>query len=193
MSASVPLSHRQQAILKARQVLQENPLYLDTETTGLERNDEIVEIAVVDHLGQIVFESLVKPTRPIPPAASRIHGITNDDVLAAPSWVLVWPRVRPLLAGRLIAAYNAEFDLRMLQQTHARCGLPWRENLRTFCIMKLYAQLLGEWDARKGGYRFHSLDSAGRNCGIPMPNAHRAAADTLLARALLEFIAGMQP
>ena len=37
------LSQRQNAIMIARQVISQNPVYLDTETTGLEKTDEIVD------------------------------------------------------------------------------------------------------------------------------------------------------
>ncbi len=42
-------------------------LYLDTETTGLGSQAEIVEIAVVDGAGRTVLNRLVRPTSPIPP------------------------------------------------------------------------------------------------------------------------------
>ena len=55
------LSQRQNAIMIARQVIAQNPVYLDTETTGLEKTDEIVEISIVDDSGQVLLDSLVKP------------------------------------------------------------------------------------------------------------------------------------
>jgi len=36
------------------------------------------------------------------------------------------------------------------------------------------------------------LEQAGRNLGIPIPNSHRAADDTLLTRAVFHAIAGVQ-
>ncbi|HHQ4784521.1 TPA: hypothetical protein ACSPZU_004090, partial [Aeromonas veronii] len=39
---------------------------LDTETTGLDDQAEIVEISIIDQLGKVVFDSLVKPQKPIP-------------------------------------------------------------------------------------------------------------------------------
>jgi DNA polymerase III epsilon subunit-like protein len=89
-----------------------------------------------------------------------------------------------------VGIYNSEFDLRMLKQSHQKYWLNWQlpeENF--FCIMKLYARFYGEWDARRGSYRWQSLDQAGRQCRIPLPNSHRAKDDALLARALLQHIA----
>lgn len=180
---------RLKAVQAAREVLSACPLYLDTETTGLERSDEIIEISVVDDDGQVLFESLVKPRKAITFDATRVHGITNADVQAARSWPVVWAEVKNILRGKLIVMYNDEFDLRMMQQSYTMYNLPWKEKLVTYDLLKLYAQFAGEWDPRRRGYRYHSLESAGSHCGISLPNAHRATADTLLTRALLHYIA----
>jgi DNA polymerase-3 subunit epsilon len=183
---------RRRAIETARQILDKRPVYLDTETTGLERTDEIIEISIVDDDEQVLFSSLVKPGQPIPPDATRIHGITNEEVRTAPTWPAVWPQVRAALFGRLVVIYNEEFDIRLMQQSHARYRLPWKEKPNTFDLLRLYAEFRGEWDPRRRSYRYHSLADAGRHCRISLPNAHRSTADTLLTRALLHHIAASE-
>jgi DNA polymerase III subunit epsilon len=183
---------RQRTIEIARKVCEAKPVYVDTETTGLERTDEIVEISIVDHDGHVLLETLVKPSRSIPYAATRIHGITDEEVIKAPTWPAIWPTVRGHLFGRLIVFYNAEFDLRMMQQSHARYKQPWKENFNTFDLLKLYAEYRGEWDNHRRAYRYISLAEAGRQCNISLPNAHRSTADTLLTRALLLHLAESQ-
>ena len=42
------------AIQLARQVLQQRPVYLDTETTGTGPTAEVIEVGVVDSQGQVV-------------------------------------------------------------------------------------------------------------------------------------------
>jgi len=185
---------RLQAIQLARSKVELKPVYLDTETTGLKENDEIVEIAIIDHDGQALLESLVRPLRCIPPDAVAIHRITDDMVRNAPRWSEIWPEVESLLSGRQIAIYNADFDIRMMRQSHRSSMLPWRisrENV--FCVMKLYAQFFGNWDPYRGNYRFHSLEKAGRQSNIPLPNTHRAYEDATLTRALLHYIANATP
>lgn len=187
---TVPLlPSRTQAVLFARQVLEKNPIYLDTETTGLDKSAEIVEISIVDDSGATLVESLVKPTQLIPAEAMAIHGITQEMVSKAPAWPILYATVRGVLYGRLIVIYNAEYDIRLMQQSHGRYRLPWKDTFQTVDLLKLYAEYRGEWDPYRRGYRFHSLDSAGKQCQISLPNAHRATADTLLSRALLHYIA----
>ena len=57
----------------------------------------------------------------------------------------------------------------MMQQSHARYSLPWNRTLNTFDLLKLYAEFRGERDPRRGSYRYHSLASAGKQCGIACP------------------------
>ena len=71
---------KENAIQTAARWIAEKPVYIDTETTGLEKTDEIVEFSIVDFDGSILYSSLVKPSKPIPTEASRIHGITNEMV-----------------------------------------------------------------------------------------------------------------
>jgi DNA polymerase III epsilon subunit-like protein len=184
------ISPRLSAIQIARQMLTFQPVYLDTETTGLEKSSEIIEIGIIDDTAQVLFESLVRPTAKIPSDAMRIHGITNDMVKDAPAWFHVWPKVEAVLAGRQVGIYNSEFDLRLIQQTHVRYHIRWELNATTpFCIMKLYAQFYGQWNRAYGNYRYFSLETARQQCNIPLPNSHRALDDALLARAVLHHIA----
>jgi DNA polymerase III epsilon subunit-like protein len=172
------------AAQQARRWLETQPVYLDTETTGLNDQAEIVEISILDHAGEVLLDTLVRPRRTIPLDAVRIHGIRNEMVATAPTWLQVWPQVEAILNGRTVGIFNADFDLRMFRQTHRINGLPWRApDMQPFCIMRLYADF-------RGTSRFTSLEDAGRQLGIALPNAHRARADTALARAVLLRMAG---
>jgi DNA polymerase-3 subunit epsilon len=163
---------------------QNSPRFLDTETTGLDNRAEIIEICILDQDGSILLDTLVKPLRKIPPDAIQIHGITNDMVADAPGWLEVWPQVQSALAGRYTGVYNADFDMRMLEQTNRASGIPWNPgDFRFFCIMKLFSQYLGT-------SRWQTLEAAGRQFGLTLPNAHRAQADTRLALEIFSLMTG---
>jgi len=191
LSNSPAFQVQQEVQAMAQKTIDARPVYLDTETTGLEKTDEIVEISIIDFDSTILFQSLVKPSSSIPPAATRVHGISKSDVDNAPTWLLLWPQIRSVLFGRLIAAYNAQFDSRMMQQSHARYQHPWRESFQFFDVMALYSSYRGVWDPYRSAMRFFSLKEAGNQLSISLPNAHRAAADALLTRAVLHTLAGI--
>jgi len=176
--------YREQAIKTANAYLEANPIFLDTETTGLGQRDEIVEISILEYDGTVLLDTLVKPGRKIPYDASRIHGITDQIVQDAPAWFHVWPKVEEIIKGHVLGIYNAEFDLRMMKQSHQNLGMPWRfPQAQVFCIMKLYTSYIGS-------RRWQSLGNAGRQSGINLPNTHRTLDDTLLAREVFLKITG---
>lgn len=157
------------------------PVFLDTETTGLESSAEVIEICLIDHEGRVLVDTLVKPCQAIPWRVTQIHGITNEMVAGSPGWAEVWPEVRKAIAHRPVGVYNSEFDVRMLSQTNRLSGIPWQpHDHHFFCIMKLYAQFFGG--------RWQKLEAAGRQCGLSLPNAHRAQADTRLALEVFAYM-----
>ncbi|NSW54344.1 MAG: 3'-5' exonuclease [Anaerolineae bacterium] len=179
---------RELAIRRAQEILAQKPLYIDTETTGLDRDAEVIELAIVDDDGKVLMDQLFHPTLPIPKEATRVNHITDAMVANKPAWGIYWPTIRSLFFGKTLAAYNADYDLRLIYQSNDRYGIR-RETLNTFCVMKLYAQYRGLWDNQRGRYTWFRLEQAGQEAGIPIPNSHRAVDDTLLTRALLHWIA----
>lgn len=190
MLPSIDSRYRRSVIQEAQALLAANPVYLDTETTGMHFNSEVIEIGIIDDQGQVLFDQLVRPRGMIDPAAGRVHGITLEMLKDAPTWEKVWPQAEAVLMGRMIGVYNVEFDLRLMKQSHSRSWLTWvLPDANFFDIMKLYARYYGDWDPFHRSFRYQSLEIAGRQCGIHLPNAHRAVDDCLLTRALLHHMA----
>ncbi len=187
----MPPSDRAAAIKLAQKRIAQRPVYLDTETTGFKKNDVLIEISIIDHDGSTLVDTLVNPNRRIPYDAIEIHDITNEMVQDAPTWKEIWPKVEAALAGRAVGIYNADFDTRIIKQTHAHNQMRWVKPTGTtfFDIMKPYAQFYGKWNSRHGNYRWQSLEKARVQCGLSLPNSHRALDDTLLTRALLHYMA----
>lgn len=181
---------RKQVVRIAKDILDMNPIFVDTETTGFDPTDVVVEIAVLDSHGEVMFESLVKPNRPIPAQAAAIHGITDAKVVWSPSWEEVWKGVVEVVSGRVAGFYNAEFDLKLMRQSCGLNGIPWEYPFEDdFCVMELFARYFGEWDQRRGKYRWKNLAFAGKYFDLPEPNTHRAKEDVLLTIRVLEKMA----
>ncbi|MBM7074384.1 3'-5' exonuclease [Shewanella sp. 202IG2-18] len=160
-------------------------LILDTETTGLDSQAEIIEIAIINESGNVVFESLVKPTKPIPEDAIAIHGIANEQVHAAPLWFEIATAVNNILSGKEVAIYNAAYDVRLIEQT---CGLYHLTPPRYFahCVMLPYAEYWGEISHR-GSYKWQSLTNAARQQHIDISDLdpHRAKSDCEITRRIM--------
>ena len=153
---------RDEVIQWAREILSkgENAFILDTETTGLDGDAEIVQVAIIDLNGSTVYETLVKPVCSIPEETTRIHGITNEMVANAPKYDFVHDQLMSLLLGKKVVIYNADFDTRMIYQSGKYYGyLPVILVESWQCAMKQYATYFGEWSEYYGSYRWQKLPS----------------------------------
>lgn len=100
---------------------------IDLESTGTDpATDRIVEVAVLTVRPdgtEESFESRVNPVRPIPAAATAVHGIGDADVRDAPTFAALAPELARLLAGCDLAGFGiAGFDLPLLCAEFARAG-----------------------------------------------------------------------
>lgn len=171
---------------RLQSVAARQPLFLDTETTGLGPDGRVVEITILTPDGRVRFNSLVNPEVPIPVAASAVHGITNDVVRDAPPWPEIDAQVGALLVGHMVVTYNADFDRHMIAQTRAVYRLP-PLSASWYCLMKAYAFYHGEVHPVYQTYSYQPLVAALEQMSLPWPTdlpAHRAAADVEAARRL---------
>ena len=90
----------------------------DLETTGfLAGRDQIVEIGAVRFVGdqvEALFSTLVDPRRDIPPAASKVNGITADMVSGKPLIENLLDPIAEFCGDDPLVAHNAPFDLQFL-------------------------------------------------------------------------------
>ena len=88
---------------------------IDVETTGVEDDDKICEVAFVEldenALDWPTYQSLVNPQIPIPPETSAIHHITDYMVKDAPLYGDIHEH---LMGADIYVAHNAPFDKRFL-------------------------------------------------------------------------------
>lgn len=155
---------------------------VDVETTGLDpRRDEVIELAVVlfrfGPSGTVVKESveeyvgLREPSFPIPPEATRVHGLTDADVAGRR---LDEERVRGLaVRADYVIAHNARFDR------------PFVEGLFPDAFRgKTWLCTCHDVNWKAWGAPSKSLPSLTRHFRIPH-TAHRALGDARATLALL--------
>lgn len=162
-------------------------LILDTETTGLGPEAEIIEIAVIDSTGAVLLDTVCLPQNDIPKAASDIHGLTYRRLkrLGAQPWPRIHEEVITVLQGAsLVLGWNVSFDRRILQQTANRHGLrmskvSWRDLLADYRAMR-----------PKGRHRLG--DAARREHVAGNGSAHRALTDCQTVLAVMRAVVGRQ-
>jgi DNA polymerase III epsilon subunit-like protein len=158
----------------------ERSLIVDTETVGAGAEVEIVEIALGNYAGEIVYHSLVRPAFNLPPRSSKEQRFDAAEFAHAPEWPRVWAELAPLIDNKLLIAYNAAFDRRALAAMCARHGQRsaergWR------CAMQLVKRAVS---TKKN----LTLGEACALFGLEGGN-HRAARDVLATHKLLRTLA----
>jgi len=185
-------------------------IILDTETTGLSEYDEIIEICLIDLNGNILLNTLIKPTVPIPEGASRIHGIYDKDVENAPKWSEIYQDVINILKDKKVNIYNSDFDIDMINQTsdiyeldniaHIKHKKSYENKSNVYyrctgdfifvnyhCVMLEYADVWGDYHEYYNNNRWQSLSDAAEQQSIDISDltTHRAYADCEITRRLL--------
>ena len=162
----------------------------DTETTGLSDHDAIVQIAGLrlarGRLTGERFETLVNPGRPIPPASTAIHGITDAMVADAPDLTAALTAFRHFCDDDVLVAHNAPFDMGFLRRAAAETGAHFDN--RVLDTVLLSAMVWGQ-------SAVHSLDALTERLGIIIPaeDRHTAMGDTVAtAQAFLRLIPALQ-
>ena len=186
---------RANAIKRARALLEKNPVILDTETTGLDSEAQICEIALMSADGTVILDQRVRPTVPIQEEAAAVHGITDADVADMPGFEEAVRAVeKSVLANPsiTIAGYNAPFDLRLIDQSYGeRDDKPvYTERPNTECIMDIYSAFHGEYNQWHRSFTWQPLDKAAAQCRLSFEGeAHSALADAKMTLALLKYMA----
>ena len=93
-------------------------IFFDTETTGNEKKDFLVQIAYKTN--NETFAGLYKPEIKIPPEASAVHHITNKMVAKKPTFKesTDQPIIKKLFEDKdsVVIAHNAPFDLMIIKK-----------------------------------------------------------------------------
>lgn len=102
---------------------QSNFSILDTETTGLhvEKGDQIISIASlkvsdlkIDE--QNYLDELVNPNMKIPESSTKIHNITDEQVISKPSLLEISEKILKFLKKSVLVGHNINFDINFLKE-----------------------------------------------------------------------------
>lgn len=155
--------------------LKKSIVFFDLETTGINpATDRIVEISLLKVWPNGKQESKtyrINPEMPIPPRATEVHGITDEDVRNAPTFKMIAAELVNILSDADIAGYNCnKFDIPLLAEEFIRADVEFDFKKRNIVdVMVIFMKK--EPRNLEAAYRFY--------CNKELENAHSANADTL--------------
>ena len=161
---------------------------LDTETTGLypglgHRVVEVGAIRFENWKSVATMSQLVQPDWPMHPAASKVVGLTDEDLVGKPRFPEIADELLALIDGAIIVAHSAAFDSEYLGLELWLAGRargvrdpvlpnPW------ICTLQL---------ARNQFYfGRNSLSHIANKLRIPVGRAHRALNDVYMTAEVLK-------
>ncbi|MCM1138651.1 MAG: 3'-5' exonuclease [Duncaniella sp.] len=149
-------------------------VFFDLETTGVDvTNDHIVEISIIKVMPsgeEIEKTRRINPGVKIPPEATAVHHITDEDVADAPTFKQIARSLAKEMTGCDIAGFNSnKFDIPMLDQEFQRAGVKFDfSKARLIDVQTIFHKK--EQRTLVAAYRFY--------CGKELDGAHSANADT---------------
>jgi DNA polymerase III epsilon subunit-like protein len=141
-------------------------------------HDRVVEMACVLIQDRIIVDhwsTLVNPGCPIPAYATRVHGITDDDVANAPSFELVQRQLYRRCRDATVVAHNAAFDLAFL---------PLLDRLSSLCTVRLARRAFPDAPNYKN-QTLRAYLELDRDPALAAFPAHRALGDAMVTANIL--------
>lgn len=162
----------------------------DVETTGFSSEDDrVIEIGIVHmRAGELIdsYGQLIDPKRAIPPEVIKLTGISQEDVDGQPTFKDVAQTIADKLAGKVLCAYNHEFDMGFIRAELKRAGIAVPE---APCLDPLVfaREIQKEHGSKK-------LGKVAERLGISLEGAHRAVNDAeATGHVLYAFRAELPP
>lgn len=156
--------------------------FFDLETTGVNiTNDRIVEIAILKIHPNGKEEShrwLVNPEMPIPPEVTKVHGISDADVVNAPTFKQLAKEINVIIKDADLAGYNSNrFDIPLLAEEMLRADVDFdMKNRVAVDVQNIFHKM--EQRTLSAAYKFY--------CEKNLEDAHTAEADTLATYEVLK-------
>ncbi len=146
----------------------------DLETTGLFRQDTIIEIGAIRmRNGEEIdrFQTFVDPHRNLHPKTVELTGITDEMLRGAPDIVQALAEFKEFVGCSVLVAHNADFDVNFVRRACQELGIQW--DMTSVDTLTISQNMLPEL------HKF-SLDIVAKHFKLDDFNHHRAGDDALV-------------
>lgn len=189
--------YRKRAVYQANLIINHAVRIFDVETTGLRTDDELIAISIFDENSDVMMDTLIRPAHPEKllrvqkggSTAAEITGITPEMLENTRCFVDIWDDLHGALDGAIWCAYNASFDVGVLDRECSNAGRPLLTNRGIFDAAQIAAEYLGNWNEKRQWFEMMKLGEVAARLGIMIDVQHEAGADVKTTLAVLKAIA----
>lgn len=195
-----PTPYRERAVRQAQDLIMRHNLVniIDTESTGLQMDDELVAMAIVSSKGRVVFNELMQPANPDKllrmgkggMKASDVNGITPDMLDGKRLVEDGLMAINMYLAGRILVAYNTSFDVGLLERECMRYGHPLPNPLAVVDVAQIASEFVGVWQPQWSSFKRYKLSEVVEYLDVEVEGhePHTALGDALTTLEVLRTI-----
>ena len=152
-------------------------IVLDTETTGLTEEDELLQVSIISDSGETLYNSYLRPLHHFEwKEAQAVNHISPEMVIEAPTIFEEMPKINAILRNaKQVIGYNTYFDLNFLYVSGGIHIPP--DNVVD--VMELFAPIYGEWIEEFDSYKWQKLTTCAEYYNYYWGNdtAHDSLAD----------------
>ncbi len=158
----------------------DNFVILDTETTGLNNDDEVCELGIIDSDGNVLFHSYYYPEKEVDPGAAKVNHLSKEKLAKYGKLnAEEWDKIVKAIGGKVIVGHNIPYDVRLITQSLKKNGYDGpldalNNTVDTIAIAKRHIKS-----------KSYSLNNLTTLIGITREEQHDAVDD---CRMTLEFI-----
>lgn len=148
-----------------------NTCFLETETTGLNDESEVIELGIVHVSGRTLFHQYFMPSIPIEPEAVEIHGLTKEKLAAfgAVDWSDKHAKISDILRRATttsqVVTWDKYFNSEVLDVTTDN-------HSHDMIVYKLYSVMIAYNMCVPTTKKIVSLEEAAQREGINVPTSY---------------------
>lgn len=156
---------------------------LDTETTGLEEDDEVVQIGIIDEDHNEIYQKYFYPEKEVNPFAQKVNHLNKEKLKNCPKFTDIdFQEIKKLIGNRMIIGHNIGFDKRMILQSLQKNGYDLEKEVEELFQDCFDTKLMAKRLLQSNSYSLNNLTTL---VGITREEQHEALDDCHMT---LEFI-----
>lgn len=161
----------------------DNFVILDTETTGFENTDVVIELGIIDNNGKALYQSHFDTDIEINAFAAKCNHLTKASLKGKPHIKDEWLKIREVLKDKVIVGHNIPFDERLLLQSLKYEGIDAEEEIKKFFANCKDTQVIAKKFINSKSYSLNNLTTL---IGITREEQHNAVDDCIMTKEFMD-------